>query len=41
MDKFPARIKADPAVLQSQCGMANLAELDAGNIEVERLSLDM
>jgi len=41
MDEFPARVKPYPAVLQSQCGMANLLKLDAGNIEVERLSLDM
>ncbi len=41
MDKLSARIKPYPTVLQLQRGMANLAKLDTGNIEVERLPLDM
>ena len=41
MDEFSAWIKPYPAVLQPQCGMANLAKLDTGDIEVERLPLDM
>lgn len=41
MDEFPARIKPYPTVLQPQRGVANLAKLDTGNIEVERLPLDM
>jgi len=41
MDEFAARIKSYPTVLQPQRGMANLAKFDPGNIEVERLSLDM
>ena len=41
MDELPARIKPYPTILQPQRGMANLAKLDTGNIEVERLALDM
>ena len=41
MDKLRARIKSYPTVPQPQRGMANLAKLDTGNIEVERLPLDM
>lgn len=41
MDELPARIKSYPTVLQPQCGMANFSKLNAGNIKVERLSLDM
>ena len=41
MDKIRARIHPHPTVLQLQCGIANLANLDTGNIEVERLPLDM
>ncbi len=41
MDELRARIKPYPTVLQPQRGTANLAQLDTGNIEVERLPLDM
>lgn len=41
MDELRARIKPYPTVLQPQRGMANLSKLDTGNIEVERLPLDM
>jgi len=41
MDELPAGIKPYPTVLQPQRGMANLAKLDAGNIEVERLPLNV
>ena len=41
MDELRARIKPYSTVLQPQRGMANLAKLDTGNIEVERLPLDM
>ena len=41
MDEFPARVKPYPAVLQPQCGMAKFAKLDPGNVEVERLPLNM
>jgi len=41
MNEFPARIKPYPTVLQPQRGMANLAKLDAGNIEIECLPLNM
>ena len=41
MDEFSARVKPYPTVLQPQRSMANLAKLDAGNIEVKRLPLDM
>ena len=41
MDELPAWIKSYPAVPQPQRGMAQLAKLDTGNIEVERLPLDM
>ena len=41
MDELRAWIKPYPTVLQPQRGMANLAKLDTGNIEVERLPLDM
>lgn len=41
MNEFPAGIKSYPTVLQPQRGMANLAKLDTGNIEVKRLTLDM
>ena len=41
MDELRARIKPYPTVLQPQRGMANLTKLDTGNIEVERLPLDM
>jgi len=41
MDEFPAGIKPYPTVLQPQRGMSNLAKLDAGNIEVERLPLNV
>ena len=41
MDELRARIKPYPTVLQPQRGTANLAQLDTGNIEVERLPLNM
>ena len=41
MDKVRTRIHPHPTVLQLQCGRANLTNLDTGNIEVERLPLDM
>jgi len=41
MDELRARIKPYPTVLQLHRGMAKLAKLDTGNIEVERLPLDM
>jgi hypothetical protein len=41
MDKLSAWIKSYPAVSQLQRGMAQLAKLDTGNIEVERLPLNM
>lgn len=41
MDELSAGIKPYPAVLQPQCGMANLAKLDPGNVEVQRLPLNM
>ena len=41
MDELRARIIPYPTVLQPQRGMANLTKLDTGNIEVERLPLDM
>ena len=39
MDELTAGIKPYPTVLQPQRGMSNLAKLDAGNVEVERLPL--
>jgi len=41
MDELPAGIKPYPAVLQPQCGMANLAKFDPGNVEIKRLPLNM
>ena len=41
MDELRARIKPHPTVLQLQRSMTKLAKLDTGNIEVERLPLDM
>ena len=41
MDELRARIKPHPTVPQLQRGMAKLTRLDIGNIEVERLPLDM
>jgi hypothetical protein len=41
MNELRARIKPYPTVLQLQRGMADLADLDTGNIKVERLSLDV
>jgi hypothetical protein len=41
MDELRSRIKPYPTILQLQRGMANLTNLDTGNIEVERLPLDM
>ena len=41
MDEFRARVDPHPTIAQLQCSMAKLANLDTGNIEVERLSLDM
>jgi hypothetical protein len=41
MDELRAWIKSYPAVSQPQRGMAKIAKLDTGNIEVERLPLDM
>ena len=41
MDKVRARIHSHPTVLQLQCGMTHLSNLHTGNIEVERLPLDM
>ena len=41
MNELRAWIKPYPTVLQLQRGMANLAELDTGNIKVERLALDV
>ena len=41
MDELRARIKPYPTVLQPQRDMANLSKLNTGNIEVERLPLDM
>ncbi len=41
MDELPAWIKPDPTILQLQCGMLNLAKLDTGNIEINRLPLNM
>ena len=39
MDKIRARIHPHPTVLQFQCGMAHLTNLDTGNIKVEQHSL--
>ena len=41
MDEFRAGIHPHSTVLQRQCSMAHVANFDAGNIEVERLSLDV
>ena len=41
MDELRARIKPHPTVLQPQGGVPKFARLDAGNIEIERLPLDM
>jgi len=41
MDELGARIKPYPTVLQLQCGVPKLTSLATGNIEIERLSLDM
>jgi hypothetical protein len=41
MNELRTWIKPYPAVLQLQRGMADLADLDTGNIKVERLSLDV
>lgn len=41
MNELRAWINPYPTVLQPQRGMADLANLDTGNIKVERLSLDM
>lgn len=41
MNELRAWIKPYPTVLQPQRGMADLANLDTGNIKVERLSLDV
>ena len=41
MNELRAWIHPYPTVLQPQRGMADLANLDTGNIKVERLSLDM
>jgi hypothetical protein len=41
MDELRAWIIPYPTVLQLQRGLANLARLDTGNIEVERLPLNM
>jgi hypothetical protein len=41
MDELRAWIKPNPTVPQLQRGMAKLTRLDIGNIEVERLPLDM
>ena len=41
MDKLRARIKPYPTILELHCGMPNLTKLDTGNIEIDRLSLNM
>ena len=41
MNELGPRINPHPTVLQLQRSMANLAKLDTGNIEVERLPLNM
>ena len=41
MDELLARINPDSTVLQLQCSMPKFANLDTGNIEIERLPLDM
>ena len=41
MDELRALIHPYAAILQLQCGIAHLPYLDPGNVEVERLSLDM
>ena len=41
MDELPARIKPYPTILQPQRSMLNRAKLDTGNIEINRLSLNM
>ena len=41
MNELRAWINPYPTVLQPQRGMANLAELDTGDIKIERLSLDV
>ena len=41
MDKLRARIKPYPTILELHCGMPNLTKLDTGNIEIDRLPLNM
>jgi len=41
MDELRTRIIAYPTVPQPQRGITNVTKLDTGNIEVERLPLDM
>ena len=41
MDELCSRIEPDSTVLQLQRSMTNCAKLDTGNIEVDRLPLNM
>jgi hypothetical protein len=41
MDELRARIKPYPTIPQPQRGMLNRSKLDAGNIEINRLPLNM